>query len=110
MSNYFYILSYCLFILSIHFLSKPKIAYKGNQIAIIAMFIAIIINMPNHHSFFIITSILLGTLTGKLIATKIKMQNLPQLVAILNGFGGLSAGLIGLTEVSITKNNHFLTK
>ena len=37
------------------------------------------------------------------------MQNLPQLVAILNGFGGLSAGLIGLTEVSITKNNHFLT-
>ena len=109
MSNYFYILSYCLFILSIHFLSKPKIAYKGNQIAIIAMFIAIIINMPNNHSFFIITSILLGTLTGKLIATKIKMQNLPQLVAILNGFGGLSAGLIGLTEVSITKNNHFLT-
>ncbi len=108
MSNYFYIFSYCLFILAIHFLSKPHIAYKGNKIASIAMLIAIIINLPSNHTLLISISILLGAFVGFLLATKIKMQNLPQLVALLNGLGGLSAGLIGVVELKISNSNHFL--
>lgn len=108
MSNYFYIFSYCLFILAIHFLSKPYVAYKGNKIASIAMLIAIIINLPSSHVLFISISILLGAFVGFFIATKIKMQNLPQLVALLNGLGGLSAGLIGIVELEISHSNHFL--
>ncbi len=105
MNNYSYTIAYCLFILAIHFLSTPKIAYKGNLIASIAMLIAIIINIPHHHILFITISILSGAFVGLIFATRIKMQNLPQMVAILNGFGGLSAGLIGIAELKLLSYN-----
>ncbi len=111
MINYIYIIIYSLFILSIHFLSEPKIAYKGNQIAGFSMLLAILINfinIPQHHLYFALICLISGALTGAIFALKIKMQNLPQMIAILNGLGGLSTALIGFTEFNITQSHLFL--
>lgn len=98
---------YTLFILSINALSEPQKAYRGNQIAIFAMIFALsigIYHLQNEYIVPVFISLLAGALTGIISARKIKMPDLPQMIALLNGFGGLSAGLIGITEFSAT--NH----
>ncbi|MBQ8750995.1 MAG: NAD(P)(+) transhydrogenase (Re/Si-specific) subunit beta [Alphaproteobacteria bacterium] len=103
MSDSIYIITYILFILTIHSLSSLKIAYKGNYIGLFAMSIIILFSLSKLSGNFLIFSILsiiLGATFGIFIAYKIKMQNLPQMVAILNSLGGLSSGLIGIAEIT----------
>lgn len=103
MTDSIYIITYILFILTIHSLSSLKIAYKGNYIGLFAMSIIILFSLSklsNHFLLFSILSIILGATLGIFIAYKIKMQNLPQMVAILNSLGGLSSGLIGIAEIT----------
>ncbi len=106
-NNLLYPIIYGLFILSINALSTPKRAYRGNYLAIIAMGITIILNFAQIESKYLIPALiflLLGATIGITTAQKIKMQNLPQMVALLNGLGGLSAGIIGITEASAPKH------
>lgn len=101
------ILIYSLFILSINYLSEPKKAYRGNLIAIFAMLLTFLVSLKNlsiKHLIPLFSIIILGAIIGGIIAKKIKMQNLPQLIAILNGLGGLSAGLLGFSEAYHSTN------
>ncbi len=103
MTDSIYIITYILFILTIHSLSSLKFAYKGNYIGLSAMSIIILFSLSKLSGNFLIFSILsiiLGATLGFFIAYKIKMQNLPQMVAILNSLGGLSSGLIGIAEIT----------
>lgn len=103
---------YSLFIYSINRLSEPKKAYKGNLIAIFAMFLAISLSLftiSSIHLIPVITAILSGGIIGIICAHKIQMQNLPQMVAILNGLGGLSSGLIGVVELGTTHHTAVLS-
>ncbi len=111
MISYINILIYILFILGINKLSTPKTAYKGNFYAILGMIIAIIFAIKDlsiSHLPYLILSISLGALIGILYAKKVHIQNLPQMIALLNGFGGLSAGLIGICEIITSKQNTLL--
>ena len=112
MINYISILTYILFIIAIHMLSYPKIAYKGNFLAFYGMIIIITANLFTLPQKYLLPSLLLifiGALIGIVMAKKIKMQNLPQAIALLNGFGGISTALIGLTEIRSILPTTFLT-
>lgn len=99
------IVIYVLFILAINALSVPKRAYIGNIMGICAMLIALAAGLTGlSQTKLLITAgvIGLGALTGGVAAKRIKMADLPQMVALLNGFGGLSAGLIGIAESTVS--------
>ena len=80
-------------------MSKPKTARAGNAVSAAATVIAIVIAMYNYGILtapVILCSIAAGVLISLFIALKVKMIQMPQLVALLNGFGGLSSALVAL--------------
>lgn len=97
-----YLLSAFLFIFAVHALSKPNTAYKGNNLAIIGMSIAVLISvlvLPSRNDFGILAAALFAGSAGIFLAGKIKITALPQMIALLNGFGGLSSVLIGFAGI-----------
>ena len=94
--NIVYIGSSILFIFGIKMLGKEATAVRGNYLSAIAMFLAVGITCLNLgiDIKIIISGILLGGLIGSLIAIKVKMTAIPEMVALFNGFGGLATFLI----------------
>tara|TARA_X000000950_G_scaffold241283_1_gene294829 strand:- start:70 stop:1458 length:1389 start_codon:yes stop_codon:yes gene_type:complete len=89
-----YLLSAIFFVLSLNGLSNPESARKGNIFGIIGMTIAIITTLysPGVMSYeTIILGILIGGAIGTIIALKIEMTALPQLVAAFHSLVGLAA-------------------
>ena len=89
-----YLLSAIFFILSLKGLSHPETSRKGNIYGITGMILAIvttfiIIDISNY--FQIIIVIFAGGLIGSIIAFKIQMTSLPQLVAAFHSLVGLAA-------------------
>ncbi len=104
-----YLISIITFIIGLKYLGHPETARKGNLIAASGMGLAIIgtlflhsFQVSNFIYILIIAAILIGTVIGWLMAVKVKMTKMPELVSLFNGFGGASATLIGLIEF----NNH----
>ena len=98
-------LIYSMFIFSINGLSSPQKAYRGNFLAMLAMGVAIIWGLYDLNPKYLpqtIAALTAGALVGIISAHKISMPNLPQMIALLNGLGGLAAGLIGVTETTNT--------
>jgi H+-translocating NAD(P) transhydrogenase subunit beta len=89
--NLFYLLSAVLFIGGIKGLTRPRTAVRGNLMAAVGMLLAVVVTLLNQSILsygWIITGALLGSLIGVLLATRIQMTAMPQMVAMLNGFGG----------------------
>ena len=102
-TNIFYVLASVLFILGIKKLSHPKTARNGNMISFIGMMIAIVATLIAKHEFevdfqLIATGIIIGIIIGATFAIKVKMTQMPQMVAILNGFGGGASALVAAAE------------
>ncbi len=86
-----YLLSSILFILGLKNLSSPKTARRGNQLAMSAMLIAIIVTLTKNEILdftLIIIGLIIGSTIGVIIARKIQMTAMPQMVALFNGLGG----------------------
>lgn len=101
-STFFYIISAVLFILSIYGLSSPKSSRQGNYLGIAGMTIAVIntLFLPQvHNIFMIILAITIGGLIGYLVASKVKMTAMPQLVAGFHSLVGLSAVFIAISAL-----------
>ncbi len=93
------------FVIGLKLLGHPETAKRGNLIAASGMGLAIIgtlflhdLEVPDFIYILIGAAILLGSIIGWLIAVKIEMTKMPELVSIFNGFGGASAALIGIVE------------
>ncbi len=96
--NFSYLIASILFIFGLKLLSSPKNAKRGNFISAIGMLIAIIATLISKEIIdytWIIVGIVIGTFIGIISAKKVLMTNMPQMVAILNGFGGLASLLVG---------------
>ncbi len=100
-----YLIASVTFILGLKLLGKPQTARKGNLIAAFGMSLAIFgtiflykADVSNIVYSLIGLAILLGTITGWLIAKKVAMTKMPELVSLFNGMGGASAALIGIIE------------
>ncbi|MBR7072257.1 MAG: NAD(P)(+) transhydrogenase (Re/Si-specific) subunit beta [Eubacterium sp.] len=101
----FYIISGVLVLgvlIGLSLMSKPKTARTGNAISAASAVIAIAVTMFNYKVLtapVIWGAIALGVIISIFIAVKVKMIQMPQLVALLNGFGGLSSALVAILSV-----------
>lgn len=82
----------------ISFMSKVKTAVAGNLISAVSVLLGIIITLIYKDIFSAWTVyifMLIGVLFGSALALRVKMIQMPQLVALLNGVGGLASALVG---------------
>ena len=97
--NIVYIISSILFISGIKMLGKEDTAVKGNFLSALAMLVAVLVTFINvTNPLILIAGIGLGAIVGSLIALKVKMTSIPEMVALFNGFGGLATFLIAWSE------------
>ena len=99
--NIFYVLASVLFILGIKKLSHPKTARYGNFLAALGMFVAIVSTLLAYNNIdiqLIIIGMVIGACIGALFAQKVEMTQMPQMVAIFNGFGGSASALVAAAE------------
>jgi NAD(P) transhydrogenase subunit beta len=95
--NSIYIVSAIFFIFGLKMLSSPASARRGNLISAVGMLLAVIatlltkgITLP-----WIMLGFITGTILGILCARMVAMTAMPEMVALLNGSGGLSSLLVG---------------
>jgi H+-translocating NAD(P) transhydrogenase subunit beta len=110
-----YLIASVTFILGLKMLSNPATARRGNIIAAFGMTIAIFgtiflyrddTGSRLHNYVWIFAGIVIGTVVGTLMAKKVKMTAMPEMVSLFNGMGGACAALISAAEFyHIYKNN-----
>lgn len=101
-----YIIASILFILGLKMLSSPDTARKGNLWAGFGMALAIVTTIlyhtkngePIQNHMWIFAALAVGTIVGWLLAVKVKMTDMPQMVSLFNGMGGACAALISIGE------------
>ena len=103
--NLVYIVSSVLFILGIKMLGKESTAVRGNILSSVAMLSAVSVTLIDVDIgiTIIISAIILGALIGSVIALKVKMTAIPEMVALFNGFGGMASFLIAWSQFSDTQ-------
>jgi len=103
--NLAYLVAAVLFIMGLKGLSSPTSAVRGNVTGAIGMLIAIVATLVEKQvlSFgWIIAGMVVGGGIGAYIARTVKMTAMPQMVALLNGFGGGASMLVALSQFIIT--------
>ena len=103
--EFIYFIASITYILGLKMLGRPETARRGNLLAAGGMTLAILGTIflyqgevSNFVYILIAIAILFGTVVGWVIAIKVKMTKMPELVSLFNGMGGASAALIGLIE------------
>ncbi len=93
-----YLFASILFILSLGGLSSQESAKRGVLYGIVGMIVAIIATVLGQGvagHIYIIGAIAIASIIGLMLARKVEMTSMPQLVAILHSFVGLAAVLVG---------------
>jgi NAD(P) transhydrogenase subunit beta len=105
-----YLIASVLFIVGIRGLTHPRTAVKGNRLAATGMLVAVVATLLDQQIFgggaqaagFILAGIVLGAAIGATLALKIKMTAVPEMVALLNAFGGGASALVaGAVLISV---------
>ncbi len=103
--EFIYLIASITYIVGLKMLGHPETARRGNLIAAAGMTIAIFGTLFLYQGevstkiyVLIAIAIVIGTIVGWLIAKKVDMTKMPELVSLFNGMGGASAALIGLIE------------
>lgn len=94
-----YLLAASLFILGLRDISHPRSAVRGNILGSVGMLVAIVVTLLDQRILsyeIIIAGLVLGALVGAVLAYRVPMTGVPQVVAFFNGFGcGASALAVG---------------
>ncbi|CAA9325754.1 MAG: NAD(P) transhydrogenase subunit beta [uncultured Gemmatimonadetes bacterium] len=101
--NLAYLLAACLFIVGLKRLGSPATARRGNQIAAVGMLIAVVATLLAGRilaPWMIVAGLALGTALGVIVARRVKMTQMPEMVAALNGLGGAASALVAWAEVT----------
>lgn len=96
-----YLVSSVLFIFGIKNLGSPKTARKGNMYASLGMLLAVVVTLFDQHILtyeYIIIGLVIGSAIGATMAIKVQMTGMPQMVGLLNGFGGGASALVATSE------------
>jgi NAD(P) transhydrogenase subunit beta len=106
LTAFVYLLAAVLFIVGLKFLSSPRGARRGNQIAALGMLIAIGWTVVVLGGTFTpagiaisVAGVVIGTAVGVVGARRVKMTAMPQMVALFNGVGGGAAALVAVSEL-----------
>ena len=96
-----YLVAAVLFILGLKMLTSPRTARRGNAIGGLGMLLAIAATLLDQQiiSFrWILLGFVIGTAAGIWLALGVKMTAMPQMVALLNGFGGAASAIVAVAE------------
>ena len=110
-----YLIASVLFIFGLIGLSHPRTAVRGNLYGALGMLLAIVVTLADRQILgsgafawaVIVAGLALGSLLGGVMAVKVQMTAMPQMVALLNGFGGgasvlvAGAALLDATQASL---------
>ena len=95
--NLVYLLSACLFIIGLRGLSHPRTAVRGNMLGAVGMLLAVVVTLLDRKIVgyeIIAAGLVVGSVLGTVLALRIKMTAMPQLVGMFNGFGGGASLLV----------------
>ena len=102
-----------LVLVGIAMMSKVKSAARGNALSATAMGLGVIVTLLKLQVVtfpWLIGGILIGGIIGTLLYTRVKMIQMPQMVALLNGIGGGASALVGaLTLFQLSESNVYFT-
>jgi NAD(P) transhydrogenase subunit beta len=100
-----YLLSAALFIFGLKKLGHPRTAPRGNQYGAMGMLVAVLTTVVDMqassggvHWELIVAGLVVGSIVGIIMAVKVEMTGMPELVALFNGFGGAASALVALSE------------
>ncbi|HEB69915.1 MAG TPA: NAD(P)(+) transhydrogenase (Re/Si-specific) subunit beta [Desulfobulbus sp.] len=98
--NFVYVISAALFIFGLKMLSSPATARRGNLLSALGMLLAIVVTLlASGLSYgWIFLGMAIGTGIGLFAALKVEMTEMPEMVALFNGFGGISSLLLAWGE------------
>ncbi|MDQ7037668.1 MAG: NAD(P)(+) transhydrogenase (Re/Si-specific) subunit beta [Aquificota bacterium] len=102
MINIAYLISASLFIFGLRNLSHPKTAVRGNMIGALGMLVAVVVTLLDNRIVdfsLIILGLLVGAVVGTVLALRVQMTAMPQLVAVFNGLGGGASALVAGTAL-----------
>lgn len=117
--EFIYLLSALFFVVGLKLLSSPESARRGNIWAATGMIMAMIATLILHRDgagntikggniLIIVGAIVVGGIIGAVIARRIKMTAMPQLVSFFNATGGAASALVALIEYSNPDNQSAL--
>jgi H+-translocating NAD(P) transhydrogenase subunit beta len=112
-----YLVASVTYIIGLKMLSKPSTARAGNLIAAAGMIVAIAATIFLYkyngerlgNYVWIFSAMIIGFILGFLIAKKVKMTAMPELVSFFNGMGGACAALISIVEFDYLYREHTMT-
>ena len=98
--NFAYVVSAALFIFGLKMLGSPATARRGNLLSALGMLIAIVATLLASGLAYgwIVLGMVIGTAIGLVAAYRVEMTQMPEMVALFNGFGGISSLLLAWAE------------
>ncbi|WP_346207803.1 Re/Si-specific NAD(P)(+) transhydrogenase subunit beta [Caldifermentibacillus hisashii] len=106
-----YMIAGILFIMSLAGLSKQETAKRGNYFGILGMAIALVttivsIELDVESMAYILVAVLIGAIIGILLAKRVEMTEMPELIAALHSFVGLAAVFVGYNSFIELLSDH----
>jgi len=101
LANLAYLVAAILFILGIKGMTHPRTAVRGNLLGAVGMLIAVVVTLllVNKALWLILVGLVVGAGAGVFLATQVQMTQMPQLVALFNGFGGGASVFVAGAEL-----------
>lgn len=110
-----YLVAAIMFVIGLKKLSHPETARRGNLWAASGMLLAMVTTLVLHRDasgslikpanvIIIVTTVSVGTVIGAVMARKVKMTAMPQMVSFYNATGGAASALVALIEFSNPDN------
>lgn len=96
-----YLVAAVLFITGLKWMATPRKALAGNRLSAVGMLIAIVATLFDRQILgfgMILTGMVIGAALGAWLGQTAKMTAMPQMVALLNGFGGIASQLVAAAE------------
>ncbi|HYW94864.1 MAG TPA: NAD(P)(+) transhydrogenase (Re/Si-specific) subunit beta [Bacteroidales bacterium] len=114
-----YLLAAIFFVIGLKLQSSPVSARRGNLWAAAGMLLAMVTTLFLHqdaegntipwlNGLIVVATIIIGTIVGTVVARKVKMTAMPQLVSFFNATGGAASALVALIEFSNPQNESTL--
>ena len=109
-----YLVSAVLFIMGLKQMARPRTAVRGNTLGAAGMLLAVLVTFRDvfvqasgANLLWIFAALAVGGLVGWQLAVRVQMTQMPQLVALFNGFGGIASVFVAGSET--LRGGHFTT-
>ncbi|MGF1632427.1 MAG: NAD(P)(+) transhydrogenase (Re/Si-specific) subunit beta [Phycisphaerae bacterium] len=107
--NLIYLVAAVLFILGIKGMTHPRTAVRGNLMSAVAMGLAVVATLAlgapaagtGFNWWVIFAGLIVGSAVGLFLALRVQMTQMPEMVALLNGSGGIASVLVAWTAMIV---------